>query len=915
MKLSIALAVTFFLVSCDTCISQENTESGKEYGIEKIAGNSTQPEVFLWWEAENPLAHNFPATEAFAPASPKEKEMLSNGKWLQTDKGANVTASWQVELPQGGEYDLWVRKFWQHGPFYWRFNDGEERLCGRNCGLSDSVDMRQFVCANWVNLGKIDLKKGKNTLSIKATSDTTAIGFDCWLLTNREFAPNGAMKPGEKYNRSEPGWFAFEPDRDVFSGDALLDLRGMNQKYAGADGFVRGDGDSFIFEKSGEKVKFWAVNAIVGSEKNAVDHLARELAKRGVNMVRIHSGISDASSPDPSAVDMKYLDNIHYFVAAMAKQGIYTKISFFFPLWFSVDENWKIPGYNKADKDKRHPMSLLFFHPRMQEIYKNWAKIMLTTKNPYTGKNLGEDPALAILETVNEDGMFFWTFHAYKNPSAESMIYLEKLFGQWASKKHGSVEKAIAEWGSEKRPARPDTPQEGRLSFYDNAGLMGGFDWARLQRNEKRIHDQVQFLTEHQKNFYTDMKNYFKTELGYKGLVSASNWQTVDNSTLGALEEYTYTGCDVMDRHAYFSSEHKGEGASWSVRKGHEYSDRSGLLEADSITKGIQYGVLPQIVSEYNYPMPNRFRAEGVFLAAVYGSLSGTDGFLFFRIESNNWAGTNSKFPVYTPVVLGQFPALSFIYRRGLLKEGPVVADWLVSLKDLYELKGTPAAQEAALDDFRKKDIPPGKMETSQKTLAFDPLSYYVGRIKLGFSPDINKSEMMNISEYISKQEKTVKSATGEIELDWGKGLCLIDAPQAQGACGFLKNAGSIRLKDITLEIRNEYATAVAISLDGKKLSESSKILLQVMTEDRNYGWKTSGEKRKTILDFGQAPIIVKDIEGKISIRHSNSGKMKITSLDMNGYAKKEISSSSDTEIVLFLEKNVIYYMISKDNK
>jgi hypothetical protein len=42
---------------------------------------------------------------------------------------------------------------------------------------------------------------------------------------------------------------------------------------------------------------------------------------------------------------------------------------------------------------------------------------------------------------------------------------------------------------------------------------------------------------------------------------------------------------------------------------------------------------------------------------------------------------------------------------------------------------------------------------------------------------------MMNISEYISKQEKTVKSATGEIEFDWGKGLCLIDTPQAQGAC------------------------------------------------------------------------------------------------------------------------------------
>ena len=44
--------------------------------------------------------------------------------------------------PRADEYDLWVRKFWKHGPFKWRIADGDWQTCGRDVALHDSTYIR-----------------------------------------------------------------------------------------------------------------------------------------------------------------------------------------------------------------------------------------------------------------------------------------------------------------------------------------------------------------------------------------------------------------------------------------------------------------------------------------------------------------------------------------------------------------------------------------------------------------------------------------------------------------------------------------------------------------------------------------------------------------------------------------------------
>ena len=80
---------------------------------------------------------------------------------------------------------------------------------------------------------------------------------------------------------------------DDFGPDAVLDLRKLNERIAGQDGFIQREGDNLVLG-NGEIVRFWGVNLHgdnAGGNRSSVDYLARRLAKIGVNTVRYHSPI------------------------------------------------------------------------------------------------------------------------------------------------------------------------------------------------------------------------------------------------------------------------------------------------------------------------------------------------------------------------------------------------------------------------------------------------------------------------------------------------------------------------------------------------------------------------------------------------------------------------------------------------
>lgn len=690
-------------------------------------------------------------------------------------------------------------------------------------------------------------------------------------------------------------WFAFQPEHDEF-GPAMLDLREvLNEPVAGSRGRVRARGDALVFEKTGEPVRFWGVVIESWSwptDHAEIDYLARRLAKVGVNLVRVHIPRGNA---DPAG----FLDTVHYMTHAFKQQGIYVYL-----LWFCTA--------NQGDYT-----NLFYFDADAQEQYRAWARSILAPGNPYTGMSLATDPAVAAVELLDEDSLFFHTFNPERRAElAAKMPVLERRFGDWLADRYGSLERAAAAWGGERYP-KGDDFAAGRAAMYP-AYLLTGADWAPGQRNAARARDQAEFMAELMRDFYGGTKAWMREELGYDGLVVGSNWKTADERVLGPLDQYANMACDLTARNTYFSGGLGGPGPRHRIQQGQFYTNLS-LLRApeQAILMHLQVAGYPHMLTEGGWVAPNRFRAEEPFLVAGYYSLQGIDGYCPFRVQKD-WLARQDKWPIQRPSTLGQYPAASVIYRRGYVREGPVVINDVLSLDDLYALKGAALSQPLGLDAIQAARVPEGIQAEVESLPGVDPLSFYVGRVVRTIREKQGASTFMNTSKLIGRRARVVRSATGELVLDYGKGLVTMNAPRAQGAAGFLGAAGEIVLGDVAIRIENEYGAAMVVSLDGEPLARSHKILLQVMTEDRLSGWTTEPARASLgrnqpevdcfkIADTGKAPLMVRKIAGTVSLRGPGSASFKVTALDGNGYARERVAGGARA---LSLLPDCLYYVL-----
>ncbi len=890
-KLSFALGVVLFMIN------------GIHAGIlAEVASFPPSRSDWVWWEAETPTATNFPPLQQnpFRPANPQEAAVLSEDQWIGVAGDYGETPMWleyTVQVPQDAEYHFYVRKFWKHGPFRWRFDGQPWQQVSRDIALLDSEDLRKFIGANWIHAGKIKLNAGTHALRIELTQSSGAAAFDCFLLIPHVWFPRGKDKPGERSEVSEPGWFAFDPEADPFV-ESPIDLRFLNERFAGKQGFIQVQGDTFVHGETGEPVRFWGVNAgpdIVRLPRPYLDYLARYLAKLGVNIVRVHGRIWRDEAI--RQVDEGYLDQLFYFIAAMKREGIYTALSIYFPLWLRLDEE----KHGFAGYQGQHPFALLFFNPTFQAIYRDWWQVLLTTRNPYTGVPLKDEPAVAIAELVNEDSTLFWTFSYERIPHAQ-MAILEERFAAWLRERYGSLEKTLEAWGG--RTHERDDLEAGRIGFLPL--------WELFNRRDKRAQDTATFLARHQRAFFEEMGAFLKETLGFQGCIYGSNWKTASPRYLGPLDKWSNLACDFLDRHGYFGGPHEGDGASYSIRKGHRFGDRS-ALPGDGIEGGLPimdltYNGKPSTITEVNWPPPNRFRAEFPVLAAAYGALQGTDGIFFFALAGPSWQRRLTKFAIETPAVMGQFPALALLYRkRGIRPADPVVMMQL-TLADLFALKGAPGVEPMNLDALRAMDPPPGARTSVENVSSLDPLAFLVGKVEMVLSEKNGPSEMVDLSRFIDREADVVKSTTGELTWDFGQGIVSIHSPYVQGASGFLGKVGQFQFGDVAFETGMEYGTILIVSMDGHPIRESEKLLVQVMSEEKHLGWQTTKQDDglKQITSLGGPPLMVRTLDGFVSLTRPDAHSLHAVALDARGYPLEEVGTAEGFS----LREDVLYYLV-----
>ncbi len=631
--------------------------------------------------------------------------------------------------------------------------------------------------------------------------------------------------------------WAFSVPEHPESSRPALDLRPLNEAEAGRSGFVKltPDGNGFALG-DGSPARFWAIGSEVYKlPPEAIAAHVRFLARIGVNMVRLHAQIAPKGpGSKPLDVDEAEVDGIWRFVAEAKKQGIYTTIS---PYWANAKDaaRWGIAGYGTGDL-----WGLLFFDPALQKAYKAWAKALYARPNPYTKIPLSKEPAVAIIQVQNEDSLFFWTAMMMKKPQTDR---LADRFAKWLASRYGSLDAAFKAW--------PGANQAGDDPAHGKVALVGIYPMTQRQTGgmAARVADEVAFIAATQRDFYAMIAAYYRDDLGCQQLINASNWKTADQGRMDDIERWTYTSSEVIAVNRYFNGIHLGPQVGWRIDPGDKFTQKSALMDPRSLSVNLKQVVgHPTIVTEGSWVAPLGYQSEGPFLVSVYQSLTGVDAFYwfsaptpgytedpFFAFQKVNGQQPILKWSAEVPAILGGFPAAALLFRKGMVKQGEPIVHEERTLASLWARDAPSIAEDPSFDPNRDQGV---RAAGSQAPTIADPLAFLVGPVEVKYDGDPTRTRIGDTAKFIDRDKKLIRSNTGEIKLDYGRGFCTVDAPSAQGACGFLDKAGPLRFRDVAIDSANPYASVLVVAMDDQPLSASKKVLVQVVTAGRPAGWE-----------------------------------------------------------------------------
>jgi hypothetical protein len=239
-----------------------------------------------------------------------------------------------------------------------------------------------------------------------------------------------ALRP---YVQNAAGLFPFVLPWDDASHSAP-NVSAWLDKPAGAQGFVTArDGHLFAGRN---RIRFFGVNVAFGGNFPShadAEKIAARMAKFGINCVRFHhmdTGTAPAGllKTDRLTLDREMLDRLDYFIAQLKKNGIYADLN--------LHVGREYPGFAKWDGAPGYFKGVDNFFPPMIAQQRDYARALLAHVNPYTGASYANEPAVALIEINNENGLV----NEWNNGALDAMpdpyaADLRRQWNEWLAKK------------------------------------------------------------------------------------------------------------------------------------------------------------------------------------------------------------------------------------------------------------------------------------------------------------------------------------------------------------------------------------------------------------------------------------------------------------------------------------------------
>lgn len=245
----------------------------------------------------------------------------------------------------------------------------------------------------------------------------------------------------------------------------LIDLSYLNAAPAGRNGRIVARGEHLIEANTGRRVRLFGVAFTFDAnfpEHAEAEKVVKRLAKYGVNAVRIHymdagsygrRTIWDASKGDFRHIDPAQRDRLDYLLAQFKKRGIYLDINLLVARRFAPQDGFpdsvnELPG--RFSKRVDH------FDSRMIELQKEYARDLLTHRNPYTGMTLATDPGVYAVEINNENTLLGFDSGAGLLTLPQPFRGdLQKRWNAWLLARHGNTAGLKRAWDGETAEAPP----------------------------------------------------------------------------------------------------------------------------------------------------------------------------------------------------------------------------------------------------------------------------------------------------------------------------------------------------------------------------------------------------------------------------------------------------------------------------
>lgn len=628
--------------------------------------------------------------------------------------------------------------------------------------------------------------------------------------------------------------------------EAPIDLSPLyaDERPAGRRGFVRTDGGRLVFE-DGVEARFWG--ACLSAAANFPPHedagaLARRMAKFGVNVCRLHLLDAEYSTPNifqfnrtlpivgTRRLDPRSMDRLDHLISCLKREGIYVYLDMLTYRRFQPDGDRVEEAAGRA----RGAGSYVYFDPRLIELQQEFNAQLWTHVNPYTGLAYADDPAIALMELLNEKDLFS------SPPTGEPY--------------RGRLEERYRAWADQHGIALDPAPVDFRALTAPMA----------------------RFLGEVQQDYYRQMIAHLRS-IGVKIPIAGTNMHV----NLANLEAQAPT--DFLDNHFYWNF------PFWDEPSGTTTAPMVGSIR-NCFANGVFHRVLdkPFFMSEWNHSWPDEWRAESPVALAAVAAFQGWSGATIYTYRydtsgpvdrigaaSTPLGGTTIHQHLESfndPALFGLFYHAALLFRRGDVRKGPVGAAIEVADDETGRWRLIEMVEEGTGPWHWKNGEIPAVQLIAERHRAGLRLPGQPTGPEVGSDPD---------QLVVDPAAGVVVSDTGELGRDWRKGYGWIDSPATKAVYGFVGRAGPIALDGLLLTIDTDFATVAVSSLTADPIARSTSLLLSAVGRCDNTGARYDATHRWQ-LDAGHGPIEIEAIEGELRLT-TDQPRLRVWMLNERG--------------------------------